>query len=1078
MNKATNNMLRQGLLAMLVMLVSAGSALAQQSLFFSEYIEGGGNNKAFEIYNPTDAAIDLGNYIVLGNYNGNPFNDTLRFSMGTMLESMDVYVVAHADAAELITSAADSLVQNPYAGGTSFMTVFNGDDARALVHIDGTDSTIIDMFGTTEEDPGSGWDVAGVSAGTKDRTLVRKAFIEQGNPTPLASFGVGMMSSEWEVYEKDDLTHIGLHDFGVPPTIRDLNTYPGITEFSVDAIQGHPLNGETITVTAVITSYPKSSGLSNPRDSDNDGVIDAISRIHVFVTDTHAVSMGREGMSIQLVESDYNLLESYVRGDIITFDATLGFYNGTAQVAVDNVVLVGNVNADYAEYASLLQPWEVPISELNTFTGTELYMNIEGYLKYNGAYVTFPSATVTQAGEFSGRVDWSVNQGGSRMYVYDTSLRFRNDHAVGAEGYIPSYNARRIDGEDGPFTAPASGANVDISGFINYVGDNPDALVPSGNGALSINPFEDGVVWLNEARFVDGQDVGGTTFSWPNDLVVNGLPPVFSNIMLSDSAITSTDEVTVSADIVGAEGATIAGVTLTYSVGGKDSTVTMTNSTGDTYEFTLPAFPNFSAVSFHIEATDSEGLTGRAPLSGGFNFFVQDEPITTIEFLQKTGDGKSGDSPLFGLGDLDVNINATVVASAATDGFIVIQDKAAAWSGIFVEPDNASSALMQGDIINITNLSTNETFGVTSTILNEFTKTGNNAEMDTLAMSTITQDVLANVEAHEGLLLSLDDVRVITNQADGGSDYGEWMIGSRQGGGAADTLEVGEGLRVDDNVNFGSTTYSSELNDHVKIGAVMDNFTGVLHYSFGNPKMILRSLEDITSSDWTLPISDFVLKTPDENATVVADADIIPTWAATSDLDGNAVTYEWVLYGPDSTEIVAVSANDEGAATEVTLPASVVDGLLVAAGVADDASAGLLWNVRVSDGVDTLAVSSGYDSVTNTFTPIYRAITLTNSASVNNELVAGLPEKFDLKPNYPNPFNPSTRISFDLPESAEVRLTVFDVLGRQVATLVNQPMKAGSHTVNFDAQRLASGVYIYRLEAGSFSMTRNMMLIK
>ena len=504
MNKATNNMLRQGLLAMLVILVSAGSALAQQSLFFSEYIEGGGNNKAFEIYNPTDAAIDLGNYIVLGNYNGNPFNDTLRFPMGTMLESMDVYVVAHAGADELITAEADSLVQNPFEGGSLYITVFNGDDARALVHIEGTDSTIIDMFGTSEEDPGSGWDVAGVSAGTKDRTLVRKAFIEKGNPTPLSSFGTGKMTSEWEVYEKDDLTHIGSHDFGVPPTIRDFNTYPGLTEFSVDAIQGHPLNGETITVTAVITSYPKSSGLSNPRDSDNDGVIDAISRIHVFVTDTHAVSMGREGMSIQLVESDYNLLESYVRGDVITFDATLGFYNGTAQVGVENVILVGNVNADYTDYASLLEPWEVPMSELNTFTGTELYMNIEGYLQYNGAYVKFPSSTVTQAGEFNGRVDWSVNQGGSRMYVYDTSLRFRNDHAVGAEGYIPSYNARRIDGEDGPFVAPASGANVDISGFVNFVGDDPDGLVPSGNGALSINPFEDGVVWLNETRFVDG----------------------------------------------------------------------------------------------------------------------------------------------------------------------------------------------------------------------------------------------------------------------------------------------------------------------------------------------------------------------------------------------------------------------------------------------------------------------------------------------------------------------------------------------------------------------------------------------
>ena len=83
-----------------------------------------------------------------------------------------------------------------------------------------------------------------------------------------------------------------------------MNTYPSMTEFSVDAIQNHPLRGETQTYTAVITSYPK-AGVSNPRDSDNDGVIDAISQIHVFVTDTHAVSMGREGMSIQLVDELY-----------------------------------------------------------------------------------------------------------------------------------------------------------------------------------------------------------------------------------------------------------------------------------------------------------------------------------------------------------------------------------------------------------------------------------------------------------------------------------------------------------------------------------------------------------------------------------------------------------------------------------------------------------------------------------------------------------------------------------------------------------------------------------------------------
>ena len=237
MNKATNNMLKQGLLAMLVMLLSAGSALAQQSLFFSEYIEGGGNNKAFEIFNPTDDDIDLGNYIILGNYNGNPFNDTLRFTPGTILASMDVYVVAHADADPAITDVADSLIENPFNDGTSYIAVFNGDDARALVYIDGTDSTIVDYFGTADNDPGSGWDVAGVSAATKDHTLVRKANIKQGNPVALSSFGTESADSEWEVYDKDNLDFIGDHIFREKePVMVHFNVN---TSTMPDTLRGH-----------------------------------------------------------------------------------------------------------------------------------------------------------------------------------------------------------------------------------------------------------------------------------------------------------------------------------------------------------------------------------------------------------------------------------------------------------------------------------------------------------------------------------------------------------------------------------------------------------------------------------------------------------------------------------------------------------------------------------------------------------------------------------------------------------------------------------------------------------------------
>ncbi|MBO6792260.1 MAG: T9SS type A sorting domain-containing protein [Balneolaceae bacterium] len=88
------------------------------------------------------------------------------------------------------------------------------------------------------------------------------------------------------------------------------------------------------------------------------------------------------------------------------------------------------------------------------------------------------------------------------------------------------------------------------------------------------------------------------------------------------------------------------------------------------------------------------------------------------------------------------------------------------------------------------------------------------------------------------------------------------------------------------------------------------------------------------------------------------------------------------------------------------------------------------------------------------------------------------PQSFQLHQNYPNPFNPSTNISFYLPQSAEVQLTVYDVTGRLVTTLENGLRNAGSHVVPFDASALSSGMYFYKIEAGDFSETRKMMLIK
>ncbi|MEX0721464.1 MAG: T9SS type A sorting domain-containing protein [Balneolaceae bacterium] len=83
-----------------------------------------------------------------------------------------------------------------------------------------------------------------------------------------------------------------------------------------------------------------------------------------------------------------------------------------------------------------------------------------------------------------------------------------------------------------------------------------------------------------------------------------------------------------------------------------------------------------------------------------------------------------------------------------------------------------------------------------------------------------------------------------------------------------------------------------------------------------------------------------------------------------------------------------------------------------------------------------------------------------------------------LNQNYPNPFNPSTMISYQLPVNSEVSLKVFDMLGREVGELANGQKAAGTHTAHFDASNLSSGMYIYRLQAGSFTQTRKLMLIK
>ena len=119
----------------------------------------------------------------------------------------------------------------------------------------------------------------------------------------------------------------------------------------------------------------------------------------------------------------------------------------------------------------------------------------------------------------------------------------------------------------------------------------------------------------------------------------------------------------------------------------------------------------------------------------------------------------------------------------------------------------------------------------------------------------------------------------------------------------------------------------------------------------------------------------------------------------------------------------------------------------------------------------------------NTVNEVYSGYWYINQTLVGIADRQVIPKKFELFQNYPNPFNPATTINYSIPafetgHAPSVHLKVFDILGREVASLVNETKTPGNYKVNFNASNLASGVYFYRLQAGNFIQTKKMILMK
>jgi hypothetical protein len=130
----------------------------------------------------------------------------------------------------------------------------------------------------------------------------------------------------------------------------------------------------------------------------------------------------------------------------------------------------------------------------------------------------------------------------------------------------------------------------------------------------------------------------------------------------------------------------------------------------------------------------------------------------------------------------------------------------------------------------------------------------------------------------------------------------------------------------------------------------------------------------------------------------------------------------------------------------------------------------------ISGGVITSALLYGTDIFVGTeIGGVFRA-QLSTLTSVNEK--KELPNDFSLSQNYPNPFNPTTIISFSLPSKSYVSLKIFDALGREVSILISEEMTAGTYSMQWNANSLPSGVYFYRLQAGSLTETKKLTLLR
>jgi Bacterial Ig-like domain (group 2)/Family of unknown function (DUF5689)/Lamin Tail Domain/Secretion system C-terminal sorting domain len=320
---------------LLISFFALGMANAQEPLFFSEYIEGSSNNKALEIHNPTDAAVVLDAYQIVGSRNGGGWEYYHIFPTGASIEAGDVYVLITDQTDPAFFPAADADEVISYSSGSPVH--HNGDDARGIVYITTTDTTLIDVIGIPDEDPYGKWDVAGVEDATGEHTLVRKNHILVGNTDWAAAAGTSTKDSEWIVYEQNFFDSLGVHTYIPIVDVATINLTGAGDATTIDTDKGTlQISAEVLPTNATDKSLEWSVSDNTLATVTADGLVSAINDGVVTVTATAQDGSGVTG-TIDITNSNQTLVVPVATVNVTGTDGATSIMvnNGTLQMLAE-----------------------------------------------------------------------------------------------------------------------------------------------------------------------------------------------------------------------------------------------------------------------------------------------------------------------------------------------------------------------------------------------------------------------------------------------------------------------------------------------------------------------------------------------------------------------------------------------------------------------------------------------------------------------------------------------------------------------------------------------------------------------